>query len=239
MYTRRMATNSSGPIGSMPLTGVAGAFNCPAGVLPASNPLLNGAVIPAGVASQISEYRLPQYDAPDPSYVIGGVPYWWRQLYTPPSAGPVGSIAVVGSAGLFNCPAGLLPASSPLSNGQVIPPGAIAMISNFRAPQYDAAGPSYVIGGTNYWWRQGKFGGDGLNGNALANANVVVHSSTDAQYLGKSRCDAKGIFVMTGVPAGGILVELFFVTNGNRFAVGSIMFAGGTLNSQQISFVRA
>ncbi len=223
----------------MPLTGVQGAFNCPAGVLPASNPLLNGVVIPAGVASQISNYRLPQYDAPDPSYVIDGATYWWRQLYTPASAGPVGSIPVVGSSGGFNCPAGLLPASNPLLKGVVIPAGAVAMISNFRFPNYDAPGPSYVIGGVNYWWRQDKFGGDGLNGNALASLDVIVHSSSDAKYLGKSRCDPKGKFLITGVPAGGVLAELFNPTNGHRVAVGSITFAGGALYGDQISFVRA
>ena len=113
------------------------------------------------------------------------------------------------------------------------------MIRNFRVPNSDAPGPSYVIGGVNYWWRQAKFGGDGLNGNALANADVVVHSSADPKYLGKSRCDAKGRFLVTGVPAGGIFVELFFVTNGHRFAVGSIMFAGGNLYDQQVPIVRA
>lgn len=72
-----------GPVGSAPIEGNRGAFNCPAGVLPASNPLLNGTSVPAGTPSQISNYRLPLYDAPEPSYVIDGVNYWWREVYVP------------------------------------------------------------------------------------------------------------------------------------------------------------
>lgn len=79
---------SSGPAGSVPVAGSPGLFNCPAGVLPASNPLLNGVMISAGAPSQISNYRVPEYDAPGPSYVIDGVNYWWRQRYFPPPAGP-------------------------------------------------------------------------------------------------------------------------------------------------------
>jgi hypothetical protein len=63
-------------------------FNCPNGVLPASQPLLHGGTVSAGAPSQISNYRVPQYDAPNPSYVIDGTNYWWRQSYTVSVAPP-------------------------------------------------------------------------------------------------------------------------------------------------------
>jgi hypothetical protein len=147
-------SSSAAPAGSMPVAGSPGLFNCPKGVLPASNPLLHGGTVAAGAPSQISNYRVPQYDAPSPSYVIDGVNYWWRQSYIPPSAGPEGSIPVGGSPGLFNCAAGVLPASDPLLHGGTVAAGAPSQISNYRVPQYDAPGPSYVINGVNYWWRE-------------------------------------------------------------------------------------
>ncbi len=72
------------PAGCFPVAGSPGLFNCPAGVLPESNPLSDGRTrVPAGAASQISNYRVPQYDAPGPSYTLGGVNYWWREEYVP------------------------------------------------------------------------------------------------------------------------------------------------------------
>jgi hypothetical protein len=84
MSSTSPSSSSDGPVGSIS-AGSPGVFNCPAGVLPASNPLVDGGTVSAGTPSQISNYRAPQYDAPDPSYVIDGVNYWWRASYSPPS----------------------------------------------------------------------------------------------------------------------------------------------------------
>jgi len=58
-----------------------GLFDCSTGALPASKPLKNGNIIPAGVSSQISNYMDPQYDAEEASYVFEGRNYWWREDY--------------------------------------------------------------------------------------------------------------------------------------------------------------
>jgi hypothetical protein len=87
-----MPSDSVGPAGSI-YAGSPGLFNCLAEVLPASNPLLHGDRVSAGAPAQISNYRVAQYDAPGPSYVIDGVDYWWRQSWNPPNGPPPSSSA--------------------------------------------------------------------------------------------------------------------------------------------------
>ncbi len=78
---KTQTTDTSTPAGCFPVFGSPGLFNCPADVLPESSALLSGSKIPAGAASQISNYRVSQYDAVAASYVLGGVNYWWREEY--------------------------------------------------------------------------------------------------------------------------------------------------------------
>jgi hypothetical protein len=47
--------------------------------LPESKPLKNNVRIPANTDSLISNYMMEQYDFKDPSYVLEGKNYWWRQ----------------------------------------------------------------------------------------------------------------------------------------------------------------
>ncbi len=70
-----------------------------------------------------------------------------------------------------------------------------------------------------------------ISPNYLARAEVIVHSSSNVRYVGMTNTDAQGNFVLTGVPTGGILVEIR--RNGTLLAQGSGIFAGGSLNTAQ------
>ncbi len=66
----------------------------------------------------------------------------------------------------------------------------------------------------------------------IANAEVVVHSSVNAKYVGMTNTDAKGNFVLTGVPEGGILVQVR--RKGQIIAEGGGVFTGGPLTGTKI-----
>jgi hypothetical protein len=66
----------------------------------------------------------------------------------------------------------------------------------------------------------------------IANAEVIVHSSVNHKYLGMTNTDAQGDFVLTGVPVGGILVQVRRA--GRTIAEGSGVFPGGALTGTQV-----
>jgi hypothetical protein len=63
----------------------------------------------------------------------------------------------------------------------------------------------------------------------LANAEVIVHSSSNVKYVGMTNTDSRGNFVLTGVPAGGITVDIR--RNGTVIAHGAGLFPGGPLST--------
>jgi hypothetical protein len=76
---------------------------------------------------------------------VGGAP--------PLTVPPTGCIPC--HSGLFACGKGVLPVSAPVKAGQSIPAGTASFIRTVRKPLYDAVAPSYVLGGSNYWWAEG------------------------------------------------------------------------------------
>jgi hypothetical protein len=66
----------------------------------------------------------------------------------------------------------------------------------------------------------------------LANAEVIVTSSSDTSYIGMTNTDAQGRFTLDGVPAGGINVSIR--RHGRIIAQGTGVFDGGGLNEAQI-----
>jgi hypothetical protein len=71
-----------------------------------------------------------------------------------------------------------------------------------------------------------------LNTSQVANAEVIVHSSVDPKYVGMTNTDAGGNFLLTGVPIGGILVQVR--RNGKVIAEGSGVFPNDTLTGNQV-----
>lgn len=67
---------------------------------------------------------------------------------------------------------------------------------------------------------------------AVANAEVLVQSSSNPAYRGMTNTDALGRFSLEGVPAGGVTVTV--VRNGIVLARGSAVFKGGNLNQAQL-----
>lgn len=67
---------------------------------------------------------------------------------------------------------------------------------------------------------------------ALANAEVTVRSSGNARWVGMVNTDAQGRFTLSGVPAGGIDVEVR--REGRLIARGGAVFGGGQLNQAQL-----
>jgi hypothetical protein len=68
---------------------------------------------------------------------------------------------------------------------------------------------------------------------SLANAEIVVHSSGNLHYIGMTNTGSSGNFTLSGVPAGGISVEV--IRNGKVIGTGGGVFAGGTLTTPQVS----
>ncbi len=65
----------------------------------------------------------------------------------------------------------------------------------------------------------------------LANAEVIVHSSSNRAYRGMTNTDAQGRFSLSGVPVGGVDVQVR--RNGVTIARGAANFPGGALNQAQ------
>ncbi len=66
----------------------------------------------------------------------------------------------------------------------------------------------------------------------LANAEVIVTSSSNTTYVGMANTDNQGRFVLNGVPAGGINVVIR--RNGQVIAQGAGVTAGGNLSEAQV-----
>ena len=66
----------------------------------------------------------------------------------------------------------------------------------------------------------------------LANAEILVRSSTNATYRGMTNTDARGRFTLRGVPPGGITIDVR--RNGRLIAQGAGVFPGGTLTPNQL-----
>lgn len=66
----------------------------------------------------------------------------------------------------------------------------------------------------------------------LANAEVMVTSSSDTNYIGMTNTDPQGQFTLNGVPAGGINVVVR--RHGRIVAQGADVFAGGNLSEAQV-----
>ena len=63
----------------------------------------------------------------------------------------------------------------------------------------------------------------------LANAEVVVRSSGNVNYVGMTNTDATGNFTLNGVPSGGISVTVS--RKGKVIANGAGVFSGGPLTA--------
>ncbi len=70
-----------------------------------------------------------------------------------------------------------------------------------------------------------------LSAAQIAGAEVIVRSSVDPAYIGMVNADARGNFVLTGVPLGGIFVQV--KKNGTVIAEGGGNFTGDALTSVQ------
>jgi hypothetical protein len=66
----------------------------------------------------------------------------------------------------------------------------------------------------------------------LANAEVIVTSSSDLNYVGMTNTDSQGRFTLNGVPAGGINVSVR--RRGQIIAQGACVSAGGELSEAQV-----
>lgn len=66
----------------------------------------------------------------------------------------------------------------------------------------------------------------------LANAEVIITSSSNASYVGMTNTDNQGRFVLNGVPAGGISVVIR--RDGQVIAQGAGVTAGGNLSEAQV-----
>jgi hypothetical protein len=82
------------------------------------------------------------------------------------------------------------------------PVASTTTLSGAAVPTAPQGGPAQLRSGAK---RQGGW----LTGTALANAEVRVTSSGNPDYLGMTNTDAQGRFTLTGVPAGGINVEIW------------------------------
>ncbi|MBS1859361.1 MAG: Ig-like domain-containing protein [Acidobacteria bacterium] len=71
-----------------------------------------------------------------------------------------------------------------------------------------------------------------LRASDLANAEVIVRSSGNPDWVGMTNTDANGNFLLTGVPAGGINVTVR--RRGAVVAQGSGLIQGGSIGAQQI-----
>ena len=69
----------------------------------------------------------------------------------------------------------------------------------------------------------------------LANAEVIVTSTGNRQYVGMTNTDAQGRFSLNGVPAGGIQVVVR--RNGALIARGGAVATGGQLNQAQLMHI--
>lgn len=67
---------------------------------------------------------------------------------------------------------------------------------------------------------------------SLANGEVTVRSSGNVKYVGMTNTDSQGNFVLSGVPPGGIVVEVR--RNGKVIAQGADVFPGGDLTTSQV-----
>ena len=66
----------------------------------------------------------------------------------------------------------------------------------------------------------------------LSNAEVIITSSTNADYVGMTNTNEQGRFSLNGVPAGGIHVVIR--RNGEVVAEGGTVATGGDLSDAQI-----
>ncbi len=72
----------------------------------------------------------------------------------------------------------------------------------------------------------------GLTALSLANAQVIVHSSGNVKWIGMTNTNAQGNFTLTGVPAGGVTVQV--LRNGSVIAQGGGVSPGGSLTAGQV-----
>jgi hypothetical protein len=72
----------------------------------------------------------------------------------------------------------------------------------------------------------------GVTALTLANAQVIVHSSGNVNWIGETNTDASGNFTLNSVPPGGISVEVY--RNGKLIAQGGGVFEGGALSTSQV-----
>ena len=67
---------------------------------------------------------------------------------------------------------------------------------------------------------------------AFAGAEVIVRSSVNPKFVAMANIDSHGNFVITGVPIGGISVEVR--RNGQKIAEGAGVFTGGSFTGAQV-----
>jgi hypothetical protein len=66
----------------------------------------------------------------------------------------------------------------------------------------------------------------------LSNAEVIVKSSVNTAFVAMTNTDAKGHFVLNGIPAGGI--NVLIRRNNQIIAQGAAIFNGGNLSEAQV-----
>jgi hypothetical protein len=117
------------------------------------------------------------------------------------------------------------------------PPPAVSTLTGGPPAQPPFAAPALRSAAlTQHTARAAPFGADAktaaLAADTTANAEVLVTSSTDRQYLGMTNTDSQGRFTLAGVPPGGI--NVLIRRNGRLCARAASVFAGGALNQAQL-----
>ena len=113
-----------------------------------------------------------------------------------------------------------------------------------QAPAQALTGPAQLRAGARVASGASVAGGAGVAAGAavrvvtaadLANAEVIITSTGNRQYVGMTNTDAQGRFSLNGVPAGGI--QVLVRRNGALIARGGAVAAGGQLNQAQLMHI--
>jgi hypothetical protein len=134
-------------VGCYPTSSI-GFFISPKNVLPESNTLPDGTLVPAGAELVLRNTPSLSDDPNIPAYIYNDL-YYWISSYniTPSSTYAVNAVPTI-FPGYFACPQGF---SIQSSNGTPI--GTAVLVSNYKVPE-DSDIPSYVLpNSTEYWIR--------------------------------------------------------------------------------------
>ena len=129
----------------------------------------------------------------------------------------------------------LPPAVAPGSSVTGAPAAALAPV---QAPAQALTGPAQLRAGgrvANATTAAAAPAAPAVTAADLANAEVIVMSTGNRQYVGMTNTDAQGRFSLNGVPAGGI--QVLVRRNGALIARGGAVAKGGQLNQAQLMHI--